>query len=66
MKPPPILSSPRTSLMLLLAMVMVIMRSYTINKQVITLQNDLDNAYWRIGKGSQHRIQLMNQIETAK
>merc|ERR1719186_354109 len=66
MKPPPILSSPRTSLMLLLVMVMVIMRSYTIDKQLLTVQNDLDNAYWRIGKGSQHRIQLMTQIETAK
>merc|ERR1719186_1130323 len=66
MKPPPILSSPKTSLMLLLVMVMVIMRSYTINKQLITLQNDLDNAYWRIVKGSQHRTELLNQIETAK
>ena len=51
MKPPPILSSPRTSLMLLLVMVMVVMRSYTMNKQLLTLQNDLDNAYWRIRQG---------------
>jgi len=36
------------------------------NKQLLTLQNDLDNAYWRIRQGSQHRIELLNQIETDK
>merc|ERR1719186_2400576 len=64
MKPPSILSSPRTSLMLLLVMVIVVMRSYTMNKQLLTLQNDLDDAHWRIRQGSQHRIELLNQIET--
>eukprot|EP00092_Neocalanus_flemingeri_P019654 GFUD01021286.1.p1 GENE.GFUD01021286.1~~GFUD01021286.1.p1 ORF type:complete len:405 (+),score=120.99 GFUD01021286.1:93-1307(+) len=66
MKPPPILSSPKTSLLLLLLMVMLVMRSYTISKQLITLQNDLDDADWRIRQGSQHRIELLSKLETAK
>merc|ERR1719427_2499589 len=61
MNTPAILTSPRTSLMLVF---MVVMKGYTINKQLIVLQNDLDNADWRIRRGSQHRIDLINQMET--
>ena len=49
---PPILSSPRTSLVLLLMLIMVVMRSYTMNKQLLELESDLANADWRIRQGS--------------
>jgi hypothetical protein len=52
MTAPPILSSPRTSMVLVLMVSMVVMRSYTINKQVLELESDLANADWRIRQGS--------------
>jgi len=66
MKPPPILSSPKISIILLLVMLMVVVRSYTISNQLLLMQNDLDTAHWRIRQGSQHRIELLNQMEKDK
>merc|ERR1712123_188575 len=62
---PAILSSPKLSLMLLVVLFMLSMRGYSTNQELLGLQNDLDNAHWRIRQGAQHRIELLNQIETA-
>merc|ERR1719483_1986212 len=59
---PAILSSPKLSLMLLC---MLSIRGYSPNQELLGLQNDLDNAHWRIRQGAQHRIDLLEQIETA-
>eukprot|EP00090_Calanus_glacialis_P046705 TRINITY_DN9293_c0_g1_i3.p1 TRINITY_DN9293_c0_g1~~TRINITY_DN9293_c0_g1_i3.p1 ORF type:complete len:408 (+),score=106.02 TRINITY_DN9293_c0_g1_i3:68-1291(+) len=65
MTAPPILSSPRTSLVLLLMLSMVVMRSYTMNNQLLELESDLANADWKIRQGSLHRIELLNTLESA-
>jgi hypothetical protein len=52
MTAPPILSSPRTSLVLLLMVSMVVIRSYTMNNQLLELESALANADWRIRQGS--------------
>merc|ERR1711892_507531 len=62
---PAILSSPKLSLMLLVVLFMLSMRGYSTNQELLGLQNDLDNAHWRIRQGAQHRIDLLEQIETA-
>jgi len=62
---PAILTSPKISLMLLLGLFMVATRGYTTNQQLLGLQNDLDNANWRIRQGAQYRVDLLNQIEIA-
>merc|ERR1712123_495175 len=62
---PAILSSPKLSLMLLVVLSMLSMRGYSTNQELLGLQNDLDNAHWRIRQGAQHRIDLLEQIETA-
>merc|ERR1712123_286930 len=62
---PAILSSPKMSLILLVVLFMLSMRGYNTNQELLGLQNDLDNAHWRIRQGAQHRIELLNQIETA-
>merc|ERR1712106_180814 len=62
---PAILSSPKLSLMLLVVLFMLSMRGYSTNQEFLGLQNDLDNAHWRIRQGAQHRIDLLEQIETA-
>merc|ERR1711892_682980 len=62
---PAILSSPKLSLMLLVVLFMLSMGGYSTNQELLGLQNDLDNAHWRIRQGAQHRIDLLNQIETA-
>jgi len=62
---PAILSSPKLSLMLLVVLFMLSMRGYSTNQELLGLQNDLDNAHWRIRQGAQHRIDLLDQIETA-
>ena len=48
---PDILTSPKISLMLLLGLMIVAVRGYTTNQQLLGLQNDLDNAHWRIRQG---------------
>jgi hypothetical protein len=48
---PAMLTSPKISLMLLLGLMMVAVRGYTTNQQLLGLQNDLDNADWRIRQG---------------
>merc|ERR1712106_932633 len=62
---PAILSSPKLSLVLLVLLFMLSMRGYSTNQELLGLQNDLDNALWRIRQGAQHRIDLLGQIETA-
>merc|ERR1711892_691449 len=62
---PAILSSPKLSLVLLVVLFMLSMRGYSTNQELLGLQNDLDNAHWRIRQGAQHRIDLLRQIETA-
>merc|ERR1711892_1468109 len=62
---PAILSSPKLSLMLLAVLFMLSMRGYSTNQELLGLQNDLDNAHWRIRQGAQHRIDLLEQIESA-
>merc|ERR1712106_568980 len=62
---PAILSSPKLSLMLLVVLFMLSMRGYSTNQELLGLQNDLDNAHWRIRQGAQHRIDLLKQIKTA-
>lgn len=62
---PAMLTSPKISLMLLLGLFIVATRGYTTNQQLLGLQNDLDNANWRIRQGSQYRVDLLYQIETA-
>merc|ERR1711970_751756 len=62
---PTILSSPKLSLMLLLGLLIVTMRGYNTNQQLLGLENDLDNAHWRIRQGGLHRIDLIKQIEMA-
>merc|ERR1711892_271109 len=65
MTPPPILTSPKTSLIMLLTLTMVLMRSQTMNSQILDLNAELSTAEWRIRQGSQHRIDLLSQLETA-
>merc|ERR1719430_712710 len=60
---PTILSSPKLSLMLLLGLLIVTMRGYNTNQQLLGLENDLDNAYWRIRQGGLYRMDLLKQIE---
>merc|ERR1711892_1328554 len=62
---PAIMSSPKLSLMLLVVLFMLAMKGYSTNQELLGLQNDLDNAHWRIRQGAQHRIDLLEQIETA-
>merc|ERR1712179_772842 len=62
---PAILSSPKLSLMLLLGLLIVTMRGYNTNQQLLGLENDLDNAHWRIRQGGLHRMDLIKQIEMA-
>merc|ERR1719233_2372969 len=62
---PTILSSPKLSLLLLLGLLIVTMRGYDTNQQLLGLENDLDNAYWRIRQGGLYRIDLIKQIEMA-
>ena len=63
MTTPSILTSPKTSLMLLLGLSMVVMRGYNTNQKLLALQNDIDDANWIIRQGGQHRLDLLNQIE---
>merc|ERR1711970_1668529 len=63
---PATLSSPKLSLMLLLGLLIVTMRGYNTNHQLLGLENDLDNAHWRIRQGGLHRIDLLKQIEMAE
>merc|ERR1740137_121669 len=65
MTPPPILTSPKTSLIMLLTLTMVLIRSQTMNSQMLDLNAELATAEWRIRHGSQHRIDLLQQIDTA-
>merc|ERR1711892_747170 len=60
---PVILSSPKLSLVLLVVLFMLSMRGYSTNQELLGLENDLDNAHWRIRQGAQHRIDLLEQIE---
>merc|ERR1719233_325822 len=60
---PTILSSPKLSLMLLLGLLIVTMRGYNTNQQLLGLENDLDNANWRIRQGGLYRMDLLKQIE---
>merc|ERR1719320_1942649 len=62
---PAILFSPRLSLMLLLGLLIVTMRGYNTNQQLLGLENDLDNAHWRIRQGGLYRRELLKQIEMA-
>jgi len=62
---PAILSSPKLSLMLLLGLLIVTMRGYNTNQQLLGLENDLDNAHWRIRQGGLYRMELLKQIEMA-
>merc|ERR1719347_2024242 len=62
---PVILSSPKLSLMLLLGLLIVTMRGYNTNQQLLGLENDLDNAHWRIRQGGLYRMELLKQIEMA-
>merc|ERR1719244_818686 len=62
---PTILSFPKLSLMLLLGLFIVTMRGYNTNQQLLGLENDLDNAHWRIRQGGLHRMDLIKQIEMA-
>ena len=59
------LSSPKVSIMLMLVLISVMMRSYSINNQLLTLQTDLDTANWGLIQGSQYRIDILNMIDTA-
>jgi len=63
---PTILSSPKLSLMLLLGLLIVTMRGYNTNQQLLGLENDLENANWRIRQGGLHRMDLLKQIEMAE
>merc|ERR1719431_1769913 len=65
MSTPSILSSPKLSLMLLLGLLIVTMRGYNTNQQLLGLENDLDNANWRIRQGGLYRMDLLKQIEIA-
>jgi len=65
MSMPTILSSPKLSLMLLLGLLIVTMRGYNTNQQLLGLENDLDNAHWRIRQGGLHRMDLLKKIEMA-
>jgi len=62
---PAFLSSPKTSLLLLVGLFIVTMRGYNTNQRLLGLNSDLANAEWRIRQGSQYRIHLLNQIELA-
>merc|ERR1711970_38280 len=62
---PTILSSPKLSLMLLLGLLIVTMRGYNTNQQLLGLENDLDNANWRIRQGGLYRMDLLKKIEMA-
>merc|ERR1711970_1007631 len=62
---PAILSSPKLSLMLLLGLLIVTMRGYNTNQQLLGLENNLDNAHWIIRQGGLHRMDLLKQIEMA-
>jgi len=62
---PTFLSSPKVSIMLMLVLISVMMRSYSINNQLMTLQTDLDTANWGLIQGSQYRIDILNMIDTA-
>merc|ERR1712013_798794 len=62
---PSILSSPKLSLMLWLGLLIVTMRGYNTNQQLLGLENDLDNAHWRIRQGGLYRMELLKQIEMA-
>merc|ERR1719431_2350787 len=53
MNTPAILTSPKTSSLLLLGLFMVVMRGYSINQKLLALQNDIDNANWIIRQGGQ-------------
>ena len=59
------LSSPKVSIILMLVLISVMMRSYSINNQLLTLQTDLDTANWGLIQGSQYRIDILNMIDTA-
>ena len=47
----PILPSPRTSLVLMLLLTILVIRSHTLNNQLLELKNDLVNADWKIKQG---------------
>merc|ERR1719483_520719 len=64
MTAPTILTSPKTSLIMLLMLTMVVVRSYTMSTKLLEVNKELAKAEWRIRQGSQHRIDLLNQIET--
>ena len=48
---PAFLSSPKTSLLLLVGLFMVTMRGYNTNQRLLGLNSDLANAEWRIRQG---------------
>jgi len=60
---PPILSSPRFSLMLLVMIALVLMRSYTMTNQLMELEKELSHTDMLIRQGSQHRLELLNRLE---
>ena len=59
------LSSPKVSIILMLVLISVMMRNYSINNQLLTLQTDLVAANWGLLPGSHYRIDILNVIETA-
>jgi len=63
---PPALSSPFSILFLLVLLLGILLRGHSINKELIKLEKDLANAEWRIRQGTQHRIQLLEKLETKR
>jgi len=60
---PPILTSPKSSLMLIVMIALVLIRSYTMSNQLLELEMELSNADMTIRKGSQHRQELLNLLK---
>eukprot|EP00092_Neocalanus_flemingeri_P017548 GFUD01018986.1.p1 GENE.GFUD01018986.1~~GFUD01018986.1.p1 ORF type:complete len:402 (-),score=98.09 GFUD01018986.1:115-1320(-) len=54
----------KTSLLLLLLLTACLLRDYNHNKELLGLQESLASANWRIRQGAQHRVELLETIET--
>jgi len=61
---PPTLKTPNSSLMLLLLIVLVLLKSYNMSNELIELEKELDNAKISIRKGSHHKGELLKLLET--
>lgn len=66
MKPPPILASPSTSLILLFTLLSSLLYSHSLSSQLLDTRAALVDSQWSVRQGKVHRIDLLTSLESRK